>query len=288
MFRQRRDFPQAEELYRQALKIIEKEDPESIDRTATLGDLAGSLYHQSRFDEAAQLYRQALTTLENRAFDLGGVGETRSRYRAEHIRYYQEYMSLLVEQGEPQLAFGVLEGSRARTLLEMLTQANVDIEKGTDSTTRERARKLRLLLNAKTEYRIRIAGGADKDQQLAVVDKQIEDLLFQYQQVEAQLRTSSTGYAELTEPRRISVAEIQKLLDGNTLLLEYSLGEEKSYVWAVTDNSLKAYPLPKRSEIEAAARRVYGLLTFRNRAANKQEEDKRAQQRRNTRRQRGD
>ncbi|MGB8131150.1 MAG: CHAT domain-containing protein [Candidatus Angelobacter sp.] len=274
VFRQRRDFPQAEELYRQALKIIEKEDPESIDRTATLGDLAGSLYHQSRFDEAAQLYRQALTTLENRAFDLGGVGETRSRYRAEHIRYYQEYMSLLVEQGEPQLAFGVLEGSRARTLLEMLTQANVDIEKGTDSTTRERARKLRLLLNAKTEYRIRIAGGADKDQQLAVVDKQIEDLLFQYQQVEAQLRTSSTGYAELTEPRRISVAEIQKLLDGNTLLLEYSLGEEKSYVWAVTDNSLKAYPLPKRSEIEAAARRVYGLLTFRNRAANKQEEDK--------------
>jgi CHAT domain-containing protein/Tfp pilus assembly protein PilF len=274
VFRQRRDFPQAEHLYRQALEIIEKHDPGSIDRTTTLGDLADALYHQNRRDEATDLYRQALSTLENRAVHLGGVAETRSRYRAEHARYYQQYMSLLIEQGLPEMAFEVLEGARARTLFEMLTQAHVDIEKGADPATRERARKLRLLLNAKTEYRIRIVGGANNDQQLAVVDKQIEDLLLQYQQVEAQLRTNSPAYAALTQPQKLGFSEIQSLLDANTLLLEYSLGEEKSYVWAVTDNSLKAYALPKRDEIEAAAHRIYELLTFRNRTANKKAEDK--------------
>ena len=55
-------------------------------------------------------------------------------------------------------------------------------------------------------------------------------------------------------------------------MLEYSLSDEKSYVWAVTDNSLKAYLLPKRLQIEAAVRRVYDLLTL-NRAAAKEGTD---------------
>jgi CHAT domain-containing protein len=178
-----------------------------------------------------------------------------------------------LEQGQPEVAFEVLEGSRARTLFEMLAQTHVDTERGADPAMRERARKLRRLLNAKTEYRMRIVGGPNNDQQLAVIDKDIEELLLQYQQVEAQLRTNSPAYAALTQPQKLGASEIQSLLDANTLLLEYSLGEEKSYVWAVTDNSLNAYILPKRSEIEAAARRVYDLLTLRNRAANKKAED---------------
>jgi CHAT domain-containing protein len=271
--RQQRDFPKAEDLYRKALKIIEAKDPESIDRTTTLGDLAGILYHEGRFDKAAELYRQALNTLENRILRLGGAEESRSRYRAEHVRYYQEYMRLLIEQAQPEVAFEVLEGSRARTLFEMLEQAQVDTERGADPAIRERARKLRRLLNAKTEYRIRLVGGAGSDQQLALVDKEIEELLLQYQQVESQLRSSSPAYAALTQPRKLGVFEIQSLLDANSLLLEYSLGEERSYVWAVTGKSLRAYVLPKRGEIEAAAQRVYDLLALKNRIANKEGED---------------
>lgn len=273
VFRERRNFPQAERLLRRASEIIEKQDPGSIDRTTTLGDLADTVYHQNRIDEAADLYRQALRDLENRTFHVSGIAETRSRYRGEHVRYYQEYMRLLIEQGQPEAAFEVLEGSRARTLFEMLAQARVDAERGVDPAIRGRARKLRQLLNAKTEYRIRLIGGANSAQQVALVDKEIEELLLQYQLVDAQLRTNSPAYAALTQPQKLGVSEIQGLLDANTLLLEYSLGNERSYVWAVTDNSLNAYVLPKRLEIAAAARRVYDLLTLKNRAAAKEGED---------------
>ena len=47
------------------------------------------------------------------------------------------------------------------------------------------------------------------------------------------------------------------MLDPDTLLLEYALGEERSYVWAVTPTSITSYELPKRAEIEEAARQVY-------------------------------
>jgi CHAT domain-containing protein len=60
--------------------------------------------------------------------------------------------------------------------------------------------------------------------------------------------------------------EIQReVLDSDTLLLEYSLGGEQSFVWAVSNTSLHSFILPKRAEVEAAARRVYELLIARNR-----------------------
>jgi len=59
--------------------------------------------------------------------------------------------------------------------------------------------------------------------------------------------------------------EIQTTVtDDSTLLLEYSLGQEHSYLWAVTATSFSSYELPPRAVIDAAARRCYDLLTARN------------------------
>jgi CHAT domain-containing protein len=62
------------------------------------------------------------------------------------------------------------------------------------------------------------------------------------------------------------------LLDDDTLLLEYSLGEDNSYVWALTPSSVTAFELPGRTEIESVGRRVYDLLSFRNEKAAQFEE----------------
>ena len=267
--RQRGNFSDAEQLYRQALQIIEKDDPGSIDHAAVLGDLAGVVYHQHRSNEAAEFYRKALRTLDNRSFHLGGVEETRSRYRAEHIRYYQEYVRLLIEQQHPETAFEVLEGARARTLLEMLGKAHVGVSESADPALREKELRLRRGLNAQTAHRLRLADQAHTDQQLSVIDKQIEDLLLQYQEVQIQLRVEDPSYAALAEPQKLSVGDLQRLLDPNTLLLEYSLAEDGSYVWLVSNDSLRVFALPKRAEIEAVARRVYNLVTLRNSASDK-------------------
>ena len=48
------------------------------------------------------------------------------------------------------------------------------------------------------------------------------------------------------------------------MLLEYSLGTDRSYLWAVTPTTVTAYTLPKGAEIDAAALRFYKLQTERN------------------------
>lgn len=262
VMRQRGDFSGADQLYRQALQIIEKDDPGTIDRAAVLGDLAGVLYHENHLDEAAEFYRQAMSTLDTRISYLGGVEDTRSRYRAEHLRYQQEYMKLLLDQRHPELAFEVLERSRARTLREMLAKAHIDVTEGGDPALREKHRKLQQNLNAKTEYRLRAAGQPHTN--LAIIDKQIEDLLLQYQQVQIELRVNNPAYVALADPQNLSVHDIQQFLGPDTLLLEYSLAEAGSCVWAVSNESLQVFPLPKRREIEDVARRVYNLVALRS------------------------
>jgi CHAT domain-containing protein len=267
VLRDRRDFEKSAESYRRAVTIFEKSAPGSLDHAEALAGLAGVLGHQGKVDTAVRLYRQALTALEQKAFHLGGEEEDRSRYRAWYVRYYEGYVDALMRLGQREQAFEVVEGSRARTLVEMLSQARINVRQGADAEILKEDRRLHRLVEAKSEARIRLATSEHTEEQLSLMDREIDDLLAQEQDVKAELRASSPGYAALTEPRQLSTAEIQGLLDDDTLLLEYSLGDDKSYVWALSPSSVMAFDLPGRAEIESLGRRVYGLLSFRNQKA---------------------
>jgi CHAT domain-containing protein len=88
------------------------------------------------------------------------------------------------------------------------------------------------------------------------------------------LTRSEASDAELGAARPLRADEIQRqLLDDKTVLLEYALGSagyaenDRSFLWLVTSTGVEGHVLPKRADIEAAARRVYELLTERNRAS---------------------
>ena len=73
-------------------------------------------------------------------------------------------------------------------------------------------------------------------------------------------RDSEPGHAQ---PLRVD--GIQRwLLDEKTVLLEYALGDERNFLWMVTQTGVESHLLPKRAEIEAAAQRIYKLVTVRN------------------------
>src|SRR6185437_8772427 len=94
--------------------------------------------------------------------------------------------------------------------------------------------------------------------------KEISDLEDQHRQLELEIRKSSPEYAAVTQPQPLTFKEIQQqVLDPDTLLLEYSLGGEQSYLWVVSTAGLKTYELPKRNEIEKQVREVAELLTAR-------------------------
>ncbi|NEU74237.1 tetratricopeptide repeat protein [Hassallia byssoidea VB512170] len=189
--------------------------------------------------------------------------ELRSSYFASIQKYYQFYIDLLMRlhkqqpsQGYNAIAMQVSERARARSLVELLNEANADIRQGVDPKLLELERNLHTKLDATEKRQIELSS----KQNTETLQKEIVTLLEQYQQVKAQIRATSPRYAALTQPQPLTLAQQQQLLDNDTLLLEYSLGEERSYLWAVSKTSITSYELPKRAEIEVTAKQFYQSL----------------------------
>jgi len=72
--------------------------------------------------------------------------------------------------------------------------------------------------------------------------------------------SSDIRYTELARVPRLSTIQ-QEVLDDESVLLEYALGEEHSYLWVVSKTEIYSYELPKRAEIEATARKFYDFMT---------------------------
>ena len=168
-----------------------------------------------------------------------------------------------INQGLNRRALEVSEARRARSLLEGLSAARANIRRGVALQLLEKEQTLSKRLNAKQQLRLRLAGEPHSEEQVTAVDKEITALLQEYQLVQDQIRKASPEYSSLTHPQKLSAKDIQSLLDPDSLLLEYSLGPEHCFVWAVTSTSINTFELPKRSEIEAASKSLYGLLTAR-------------------------
>jgi CHAT domain-containing protein/Tfp pilus assembly protein PilF len=258
---ERNELAKSEAYYQRALAIQEKLAPKGESHANTLAALAEIAQRQGLIEKAKSFYEQALDALEGQSARFGGSADDQAYFRAKHQNYYREYVNLLVSEKRPALAFHVMERARARGFLEILSTAHVDLRKGADAALLERERSLRADINAKSERRIGLMGEKDSDQALKAVEKEISDLLLQHQDVEAQLRLISPVYAALTQPQPLTAQQVQSdLLDPDTLLLEYSLGKDRSYVFVLTPNSLTVHELPKQTEIEAVARRLYRLL----------------------------
>jgi tetratricopeptide (TPR) repeat protein len=221
-----------------------------------------------RYDESRSHIESALKIIESLRAEVVSK-ELRASYLATVAGYYKFYIDLLMwmrkqepTNGHGATAFETSERARARSLLESLAEARADIRRGVDPKLIEQERSLQQRLSAKAEEALKLSATAQDEARLATLRQEMDALTVEIQQAQARIRQTSPSYAALTQPQPLTLAEIQRqALDADTLLLEYSLGEERSFLWAVTPTTIDSYELPKREVIEAAAKRVYALLS---------------------------
>jgi CHAT domain-containing protein/Tfp pilus assembly protein PilF len=217
---------------------------------------------------ARRLVSNALPLVESIRSNVA-TQELRASFFATVRDHYELYIDILMRshQLDPSAGYAaealqVSERARARSLLELLVEARADIRQGVDPQLAERERNLRDRLNAKLEYQIRLLNATHTPEQTTATTAEIARLTTEFEQVQGQIRTTSPAYAALTQPQPLTLREIQQqVLDPETLLLEYSLGSEGSYLWLVSDSSLSSFTLPKRAELEAAAIALTRLLS---------------------------
>lgn len=219
---------------------------------------------------AREPLERAVDMAESRRVKAGGH-QLRSAYMASRQQVYESYIDLLMlmhrqepDKGHEQTALQISERARARGLLDLLGEAHAEIRQGADAALLEKERTLLERLSAKDAAWKQLQNNKQPTKQAASLAHEVNELTTQLQLVEAQIRSSNSRYAALTQPQPLTHAEIQRqLLDENTVLLEFALGDKRSYLWAVTPTSSSTFWLPPRREIETTARKVYALLVAR-------------------------
>lgn len=228
-----------------------------------LGDLEAALAHAEQSIALIEALRTYVAS-----------PELRSSYFASVHKHYELYIDVLMRldrrrpgEGFAAAALQASESARARSLLESLAEANTDIREGVDAALLERERELQKELTLKAQQQRELSSSGDTHGEADEVARDVRGLTAEYQRVQARMREQSPRYNALTQPRPLRLEEIQAAIgDENTILLEYSLGEERSYLWEVTSNSFACHELPARSAVEERAREVYNLLTTRQTA----------------------
>jgi len=244
-------------------------------RAATLNTLAeveqdrGNLRDALKYsDEVIAIVETQRTTLSSR--------QLRASYFATQENYYELNIDLnmkLSKSGGAEYAaqaFATAEKARARVLLDTLTEAGVDrfdsdkISNPQLAATVEQLSTFKKKLAAKAQARTKLLNGSPNPAQIAELDKEIDALSEKSDLLEAQVRSQHPKFATLTKPLPAKLVEIQQQLDDDTLLLEYALGEQRSYVWAVTQKTIDGFDLAPQGEMQQVTLRLIETLTARS------------------------
>lgn len=231
---------------------------------------AESLYYSAlsknalgRTDEALAYIRKSNQVVESVRLQIVSP-ELRSSYFASVHKHAELYIELLMKSpASVTAAFEVSEKTHSRSLLEVLGEASAQIREGVDPQLLDQERSLQETLRAKTVYRMRLLDRPQSQSDLIQVEADIRRITTAYNALQTRIKQQSEKYGNLVQPQPLDLRGIQANLESDTLLLQYSLGVERSYLWAITDHSINAYPLPGRNELESSVELVGKLLKAR-------------------------
>ncbi|MGD1873258.1 MAG: tetratricopeptide repeat protein [Mastigocoleus sp.] len=179
--------------------------------------------------------------------------------------YYKFYILLLMDlhkkdpsKGHDALALHISERSRARALIELLAQANAKVSKNVDPKLIAEEKELQFQRQNQEKILAQLSNQTKppKDS-IQKTELEIQNIINQQKQLKAKIRAQNPERDKITNPKPLKLPQIQQQLDKDTVLLQYSLGEERSYLWLVTPTSLSSYELPKGEEIEKIAKRFH-------------------------------
>jgi len=152
-------------------------------------------------------------------------------------------------------AFRINEQSRARSLLDMLAETDAAITEGVPAELLKRKQdnldRQQDIADILTGINISTEEMKKKPSEL---DAELEKLQADYEEIENQIRTASPRYATLTANKPLSITDVQQnVLDDKTVLVEYALQADESYLFVVNKTAVNLMKLPARANIEKLA-----------------------------------
>ncbi|HSC16241.1 MAG TPA: CHAT domain-containing protein [Gammaproteobacteria bacterium] len=266
---------EAAQFFEQALEVYSAQQLHG-EQAHALNGLALAARETGDLQLAVDYGERALSHIENVR---GGIADPRLRafYLATRHDYYDQQIDLTMQLHThsasaadlADAAFVLSERSRARSLVDLLREARVELDEPNPELASRRERLYASLDELRVQRDLRVdRAGAAADGSLGTIVDALAKTENELNRLETEARAANPRRASLTAPQPLSAVELRAALDDGSVLIEYALGEDRSYVMVVTREQVRVVALADRRTIEEAATRVYdGLRTSNGNSA---------------------
>lgn len=262
-----KNWERAEQHYSLAIELLRHGGYRQAEAWTTF-HLAKLEAERGKLAEAKQRLEGLTELVESVRSQISG-NELRASYFASMRDYFELYVDVLMQlekrepsHGHAAQAFLVNERANSRALMESLREGRVEVRAGADPALLAREEEIRRRMNRLAERQLRAGdpGGAEARR---VLDE-LAEASAEYERVQALIRSRNPRYARLMRPEPLRLDQVQEqLLDLDTVLVEYMLGEERSYLWATGRDCFATHTLPGRAVVERAVVEFRAALTAR-------------------------
>ena len=194
-----------------------KEETGQIEEIAKVQYELADIYRRlNRLEDARSAIEKTIEIIEKQRATISHF-DSRASYFASVHRYYALYVQILmlIHRREPTLGFA---------------------EKAFDASEKSKVRSLLDLLTTSAQ------------------DAPCDELLQRQLKVQDGTEPSTTDAKLIAGPlpsSTLTMRQVQAEIEGdNTILLEYALGDEASYLWVIDQHQISSYELPRSEEIK--------------------------------------
>lgn len=243
--------------YLEQALAISREKKDDYQQAIVLAAQARCARDDNRLMEAKTRIEEALRIVESVAVRIASQ-DLRSSYTTAQRHFYYLYADILLRlrtqkprkkqfANNHKVAWLVIQRARMAVVQESVDILELLPSQGVSQTDVEKLRKLRsdfLIVRTLPDSPYKVS--------------QISKLTTDYQELDAQIERQIPREAiQVNPPANLDVLrEIQAALKKDTLLLEYALGDDRSYLWAITPTTFKVFALPGQAKLEELAEDV--------------------------------
>ena len=203
-------------------------------------------------EEARTAYQSAIATLEELRLEVGGNEQQQQSFLEGRLSPWLDMVDLLVSQRKYAEALTFAEQSKSRVLLDALQSGRADLRKSWSKEEQQGEEELRLrLVGLNSQFTAEVRKDKPDAKRVGELKAAVEKARLEYEDFETRLYVA---YPKLKvqqgEAPIIKADELAALLpDASSALLEYVVGDEKTYLFVVTKGAdVRVYTLPIKRE----------------------------------------
>jgi CHAT domain-containing protein len=243
-------FGDAYETMLKALATLRSSDHMTYDEWGFLQLAGESLRSLQRDREATNYFQEAITMVEQLRQGLVPTEQARAASVAATKPLFDDMIDTLFGL-DPSRALQNVELSRARAFLSILAESRIDLRQDLSSSDRDRETALFARISAiqKDLWRQNVTAAVRK-QRTADLESAENDL----ERLHLEIRRANPRLGSVQYPEPLGLAQIQReAMKPGERLIEYYLGEKRSFVWVVSRGQSSSAVLPAAKDIAALA-----------------------------------